>query len=102
MLVTFYKIVEVHFRLLGTNGFHLKAENERFTAAGPRCRQNLKNRKQRGRQLQRQGKRHLEINTCSIVAICDCPIFKLFAFYIVGKVRCNWIGVCGVKLNTEN
>ena len=29
-LVTLYKIGEVHFRLLGTNGFHVKAKNERF------------------------------------------------------------------------
>ena len=32
----------MHFRLLGTNGFHVKAKNERFTAPGSRCRQNLK------------------------------------------------------------
>ena len=32
MLVTLSKIREVHFRLLGRNGFHVKAENERFTA----------------------------------------------------------------------
>ena len=32
-----YKTGEVYFRLLGTNGFHIKAENERFTAAGSRC-----------------------------------------------------------------
>ena len=32
-LITSYKIDEVHFRLLGTNGFHVKAKNERFTAA---------------------------------------------------------------------
>ena len=37
-----YKIGELHFRLLGTNGFHDKAKNERFTAASSRCRQNLK------------------------------------------------------------
>ena len=43
MLETLYKIGEVHFRLLGTNGFHARAKNERFTAAGLRCRQNLKN-----------------------------------------------------------
>ena len=42
MLVTLYKIGELHFRLLGTNGFHVKAKNERFTAANSRCRQNLK------------------------------------------------------------
>ena len=43
MLVTLYKIGEVHFRLLGTNGFHAKTKNESFTVAGSRCRQNLKN-----------------------------------------------------------
>ena len=42
MLITLYKIGEVYFRLLGTNGFHLKAENERFTAGGSGCRQNRK------------------------------------------------------------
>ena len=36
---------EVHFQVLGTNGFHSKVKNERFTAAGSRCRQNLKNEK---------------------------------------------------------
>ena len=29
---TSYKIGEAHFRLLGTNGFLVKAKNERFTA----------------------------------------------------------------------
>ena len=42
MLTTLYKIGEVHFRLLGTNSFHVKAKSERFTAASSRCRQNLK------------------------------------------------------------
>ena len=42
MLFTLHKIGGVHFRLLGTNGFHLKAKSERFTAASSRCRQNLK------------------------------------------------------------
>ena len=42
MLITLYKIGGVHFRLLGTNGFHVKAKNEKFTAATFRCRQNLK------------------------------------------------------------
>ena len=32
----------MRFRLLGTNGFHVKLKNERFTAASSRCRQNLK------------------------------------------------------------
>ena len=42
MLITLYTIGGVHFRLLGTNGFHVKAKNETFTAASFRCRQNLK------------------------------------------------------------
>ena len=42
MLITLYKIGELQFRLLGTNGFHVKAKTERFTAASSRCRQNLK------------------------------------------------------------
>ena len=40
MLVTLYKIGEVHFRLVGRNGF--QEDNERFTAAGSRGLQNLK------------------------------------------------------------
>ena len=31
MLITLYKIGEVHFRLLGTSDFHVKANNERIT-----------------------------------------------------------------------
>ena len=37
-----YEIVEVYFRLLGTNRFYVRAEDERFTAASSRCRRNLK------------------------------------------------------------
>ena len=41
--VTLYETDEVSFHLLGgTNDFHAKAKNGRFTAAGSRCRQNLK------------------------------------------------------------
>ena len=40
MVVTLYKIGKLHFRLLGTNGFHVEAENERFIAAGSPRRQN--------------------------------------------------------------
>ena len=42
MLITLYKIGELHFRMLGTNGFHVKAKGERFAAASSRCSQNLK------------------------------------------------------------
>ena len=42
MLIMLYKIGELHFRLLGTNGFHVKAKSKKFTAATLRCRQNLK------------------------------------------------------------
>ena len=40
MLVTLYKIDGLHFRLLGTKGFHVKAKTERFTAASSRRCQN--------------------------------------------------------------
>ena len=42
MSVTLYKISDVSFRLLGTNGFDAKAKNEKFAAVGSRCHQNLK------------------------------------------------------------
>ena len=41
-MATLYKIGEVYFRSLFTNGFHVKANNERFTAASSRCRQHFK------------------------------------------------------------
>ena len=41
-LVTLYKIDEVYCRLFGANGFHTNVKSERFTSAGSRCRQNLK------------------------------------------------------------
>ena len=42
MFVTLYKVGKVYFRFLGMNSFHVMAKNERFTAAGSRCHQNLK------------------------------------------------------------
>ena len=33
MLVTLYEIGELYFRLLDTSGFHVKADDERFTAS---------------------------------------------------------------------
>ena len=38
MFATLYKIDEMHFRLLGTNGYHVKSKNEGFTAADSSCR----------------------------------------------------------------
>ena len=46
-MVTLYRIGEVHFRWLGTNGFHAQAKNERFRAAGSHCRRNLKTKMSR-------------------------------------------------------
>ena len=40
-----YKIGELHFRLLVRMDFHVKAKNERFTAASSRCRQNISRRR---------------------------------------------------------
>ena len=42
MLVTLCEMGEVSFHLIGTNGFYVKAETERFTVAGLFCRQNFK------------------------------------------------------------
>ena len=42
MFVTQYETNAVQFCLLGTNGFHVKAQNEKIIAAGLRCRKNLK------------------------------------------------------------
>jgi len=36
MLITLYKIGELHFPCLGTNGFHVKAKSDRFTNLVPR------------------------------------------------------------------
>ena len=41
MSMTSYKIGKVHFRLLGANGFDVKAKNGRFAAAASSSRQNL-------------------------------------------------------------
>ena len=41
-MVTLHEIGEVRFRFLGTNGFHVKVENEKFSTAGSHCHQNLK------------------------------------------------------------
>ena len=37
-----HEIGEMYICLLGMNGFHVKAEDERLTAAVSRCRRNLK------------------------------------------------------------
>ena len=42
MLATAKEMGETSFRLFGTNGFQETKENEKFTATGSWCRQNLK------------------------------------------------------------
>ena len=42
MFVALYETGEVRFCLFGTNGFHAKAETQKFIAVGLHCRQNLK------------------------------------------------------------
>ena len=41
MFITLDKIGGMHFRLFGTNGFHVKAKSERFTWSFGRLRQNI-------------------------------------------------------------
>ena len=61
MVVTLNKIGEVHFRLLGTNGYRVKAKNERFTAASFLCRRNLKiNMKDCVEKIALQSVRHVQ------------------------------------------
>ena len=77
------KIGEVHFRLLGTNGFQAKAKNERFIGAGSRCRQNLKKGKNFtsscGRLRQKlapesvQHVQHKYISTFFVALLCSFP-----------------------------
>ena len=38
-----YKAGGEHFHMLGTNGFHIKAEKERLIAVSSHCGQNFKN-----------------------------------------------------------
>ena len=86
MLITSYKIGRVHFRLPGTNGFHVKAKNERFTSASSRCRQNLKyeNYTSSFGRL-RQNKLHQKAcRTCSTI------IFLHSTNQIIDLWRCRW------------
>ena len=86
MLVTLYKIGELHFRLLGTDGFHVKAKNERFTAANSRCRQNVKYENftlSFGRLRQNIAPR----KACST---CSTIIFLHSTNQIIDLWRCRW------------
>ena len=61
MVVALNKIGEVHFRLLGTSGYRVKAKNERFTAASFLCRRNLKiNMKDCVEKIALQSVRHVQ------------------------------------------
>ena len=42
IMIKSHKNDEVHFRVLATNGLHIKAKDRRFTAAGSHCHQNFK------------------------------------------------------------
>ena len=42
ILFIIYNMGEVSYNWIGTDGFEVKSETERFTVVGPRCRQNLK------------------------------------------------------------
>ena len=79
MLLT-YKLGEVYFHFLGTDGFSCKGKKygvlEMMTEPARK-------------------KRHLKINTRATATI-------LFAFYNVNEEPCNWISLSAVKVNTEN
>ena len=42
MLASLNEMGEVSFHSIGTNSFHVEAKNERFSATGLHCRQNLR------------------------------------------------------------
>ena len=42
ILFALYNMCEVSYNSIGTDGFEVKGETERFTVVCPRCRQNLK------------------------------------------------------------
>ena len=88
MSVTLYKIGGVHFRLLGTNGFHVKAKKERFTAASSRCRQNIKyeNFTLSFRRL-RQNIAPKACCTCSTISFLRSTNEVIVNFW---RCRCRW------------
>jgi len=87
MLVTLYKVSELYFRVLGMNGFHGKAENERFTVAVSRCRQNLKHENFKhfsGRLRQKIAPK--ACHTCSLISCRPHPGWSLTAIIGMASV----------------
>ena len=86
MLITLYKIGGVQFCLLGTNGFHVKAKKERFTAASFRCYQNQSNMKILRRCLADYVKT-LHQKACRT---CSTIIFLHSTKQIIDLWHCRW------------
>ena len=85
MLITLYKIGELHFRMLATNGFHVKTKGERFTAACSRCRQNLKF--EISRRCLADYVKTLHQKACRT---CSTIIFLHSTNQIIDLWRCRW------------
>ena len=87
MLVKLYKIGGVHFRLLGTNGFHVKAKNESFTPVSLRWRQNLRYKFSRRRLVDYVKKKKKNQKACRT---CSTIIFLHSTNQIFDLWRCRW------------
>ena len=93
MLVTLYEIGEASrpFTCIGTNGFHVKAENERFTSTSPRCRQNLNMKIQHRRLADYVKKLHQRAcRTCSTIIFIFAHFWCEWSvkFPIFSKILC--------------
>ena len=99
-LVTLYKIGEVYFCLLGTNGCLAKAENERFTAADSRCHQNLKNREFMKLRRLLLRKCHFQIDLC--VRLSVLRLFQVGQLYKISEVYFCLLGTKGFHVKAKN
>ena len=80
-------IGEAYFRLLGgTNGFHAKAENERFSAVGLGCRQNPKHENVNSSFGRLRQKKLLQKAACRT---CNTIIFHHSTNQIIDLWRCR-------------
>ena len=85
MFVTLYETGEVHFCLLGSNGIYVKAENEKFIAAGLRCRENRKYEKFTASSDRLRQKLHQK----------SCRTRSTILFFIIQPIK---LLICGVAV----
>ena len=82
MMVTVYEICEVHFRLLGTSGYHLKAKNKRSYDGN--CKENVT----------------LKLNFTLNLVFCDFSVF--ITLYKIGEVHFRLLGTNDFHVKAKN